>query len=248
MFTLRNKQLWWLVLGMGVMVLCGNVFAEEAGTEPASGGSFLEMAKDAGFMEYIILMVSVAGFALALQALVTLRAHLLRPPELAAELSNLVQEGNVEGAVEAAQSDNSFLGAVAFATLSNAQLGREAMEGAMMDSGEMEAGKLMNRIGMLNLIAAIAPMLGLTGTTVGMILTFSVLSHRADAVGTSEMAKGIGVALVCTFTGLMVAIPLLVIAFFLKARVTQVILEINNDCNEMIRLITSGGAQSEAAE
>jgi biopolymer transport protein ExbB/TolQ len=64
------------------------------------------------------------------------------------------------------------------------------------------------------------------------------------------MARGISIALICTFTGLMVAIPLLVIAFFLKARITQVMFEINNDCNEMIRVIMGGGApaEGEAAE
>jgi len=224
-----------VAVALGAMVYSTSVHADAV-----EGAGFLDMAKDAGFMEYIILLVSIAGFALALQAIVTMRAHLLRPPELANELINLVQEGNLDGAIEAAQGDGSFLGAVSFATLSNAQNGKEAMESAMADAGEIEATKLMNRIGMLSLIAAIAPMLGLTGTTIGMILTFAVIAVKADAVTASDMAKGIAVALVCTFTGLMVAIPLLIIAYFLKARVTQVIMEISNDCGEMVRMITSG--------
>ena len=238
MHTLRKKSLLLVAVAFCAIGFSASAFATE---EVVQGAGFLDMAKDAGFMEYVILMVSVAGFALALQAIVTMRSHLLRPPELATELINLVQEGNLDGAIEAAQTDNTFLGAVAFATLSNAQFGKEVMEGAMADAGELEAGKLLNRIGMLNLIAAIAPMLGLTGTTVGMILTFAVIATKADAVTASDMAKGIAVALVCTFSGLMVAIPLLVIAYFLKARVSQIIMEISNDCNEMIRTITTGG-------
>lgn len=234
------KGINWKFAGIGLafamVAASGGALAGEAKHAP----SFLDQAKDAGFMEWILLLVSIAGFALALQAMVTLRAHLLRPPELAAELSNLVQEGNVEGAFDAAQGDNSFLGAVALATLSNAQYGKEAMEGAMGDTGEVEANKLMHKIGVLNLIAAIAPMLGLTGTTVGMIETFSAMSAGGAEITADKMAKGISIALICTFTGLMVAIPLLVIAYFLKARVTQIIYEVNNDCNEMIRLITSG--------
>ncbi|MCY3017725.1 MAG: MotA/TolQ/ExbB proton channel family protein [Planctomycetota bacterium] len=210
--------------------------------------SFLDTAKDAGFMEYILLLVSVAGFALALQALVTVRSHLLRPPELAAELRNLVEEGNVEGAFDAAQGDNSLLGLLALATLSSAQGGKEAMEGAMSDAGAIETNKLMNKIGTLNMIAAIAPMLGLTGTTVGMIETFTVMSAGGAEITADKMARGISIALICTFTGLMVAIPLLVIAFFLKARVTQVVFEINNDCNEMIRTITGGGEPAATTE
>jgi len=211
----------------------------------AHAGSFFDMAKKAGPMEIVLLLVSITGFALCFQALVTLRGQLMRPPELANELINCVQEGNLDGAVQAAQSDTSLLGTCAFATLSNSQYGKEAMEGAMADVGELEAGKLLHKIGVLQLIAAIAPMLGLTGTTVGMIMTFATIADKADQISAAEMSEGIGVALVCTFTGLMVAIPLLSVSFFLKSRVQQTILEVSNDCNELIRLVTSG-EQAEA--
>jgi len=231
-----------VALGVVLLVISGSVWAgEEKHTR-----TFLDTAKDAGFMEYILLLVSIAGFALALQALVTLRSHLMRPPELAAELRNLTEEGNVEGAFDAAQGDSSLLGQIALSLLANAQNGKEAMEGAMADTAAVEGNKLMNRIGTLNLIAAIAPMLGLTGTTVGMIETFSVMSMGGAEVTADKMARGISIALICTFTGLMVAIPLLVIAFFLKARITQVMYEINNDCNEMIRVIVGGGEPAPA--
>ena len=224
-----------ILLGLGSIVASSTAHA-----------SFLDLAKEAGFMEIVLLLTSVTGFALCFQALVTLRAHLLRPPELANELINCVQEGNLDGAVEAAQGDSSFLGTVAFATLSNAQYGKDAMESAMTDAGEVESNKLRHKVGVLQLIAAVAPMLGLTGTTVGMIATFAVIAEKADAVTASDMAKGIAIALICTFTGLMVAIPLLAVSFFLKNRVTQTTLEIANDCNELVRLVNAG-EQGEAA-
>jgi len=228
---------------LALVFTAAGVMAEEGGKK--GHVSMLDQMKDAGFMEYILLLTSVAGFALALQAMVTLRAHLLRPPELATELSNLVQEGNVEGAFDVAQGDNSFLGACALATLSNAQYGKDAMDSALADAGEVEGNKLMNKVNTLNMIAAIAPMLGLTGTTVGMIETFSAMAAGGAEITADKMAKGISIALICTFTGLMVAIPLLVIAFFLKTRLVQTILEVQNDCNELIRLITSGEQPAE---
>lgn len=220
----------------GLALVTGQVHASES----VEGAGFLDMAKDAGFMEYILLLVSIAGMALFLQGLVVIRPHLMRPPHLSAELLQLVEEGNLEEALNISQADQSFLGVVATATLSKAEMGKEAMEGAMVDAGEVEANKFMHKIGVLNLIAAIAPMLGLTGTTIGMIQTFAVIAVKADAVTASDMAKGIAVALVCTFTGLMVAIPLLVGGYFLKARVTTVMHEISGDCNEMIRIVIHG--------
>ena len=232
------------LLALTFAIMTASAFAEEAAPKSGSSSSFFETAAKAGVMELVLLIVSIAGVALCLQALVTLRAHLLRPPELAAELNNLVQEGNLDGAFDAAQGDASFLGAVAFATLSNAQYGKEAMEGALADTGEVEANKLMTKVNTLNLIAAIAPMLGLTGTTLGMMKTFQAMSAGSN-VTPDKMAEGISVALVCTFTGLCVAIPLLTVAYFLKSRVTQIVFEVSNDCNELIRAATSGEQPAE---
>ena len=235
--SIKQLRGWMPVLVVAGLVL---VTGQLRAADEVEGAGFLDMAKDSGFMEYILLLVSIAGMALFLQALVVIRPHLLRPPHLSAELLQLVEEGNLEEALNISQADQTFLGVVATATLSKAEMGKEAMEGAMADAGEIEANKFMHKIGMLNLIAAIAPMLGLTGTTIGMIKTFGVIAVKSDAVTASDMAKGIAIALVCTFTGLMVAIPLLVGGFFLKARLTGVMHEISGDCNEMIRIVIHG--------
>ncbi len=238
-----------MVFALGLALMCSATgFAEDAAPSASKAApSLLDNMKEAGFMEYILLFVSIAGLALCLQALVTLRAHLLRPPELSIQLIDLCSQGDVQGALDAAQADSSFLGAVATSTLNNQQFGKEAMEGAMSDMGEIETNKVMNKIGTLNLIAAIAPMLGLTGTTVGMMATFSAMSAGGSEITPDKMAKGISIALVCTFTGLMVAIPLLVVSFILKSIVTKVIYEIVNDVNEMIRITTGGGEGGEEA-
>jgi biopolymer transport protein ExbB len=172
---------------------------------------------------------------LFLQCLAQIRPHLLRPPELAQELVSLCQEGNLEEAGNAAQSDDSMLGVVATAALSNIDRGKQSMQEAMQEAGDIESQKYVFRIGMLQLIGAVAPMLGLTGTTLGMIKTFAVIGKKADAVSPSDMAIGISEALICTFLGLMVAIPLIIGSYFLKGRLNQTTMEVANDVNEMIR-------------
>lgn len=234
-----NMKMVRVAMVLGVLALLAHAGAYAG--DDVQGAGFLDMAKDSGLMEYVLLIVSIAGVALGLQALVSIRPHLLRPPQTASELITLCQEGNIDEALELAQSDNTFLGNVAAATLANSQHGKEAMESAMADAGELEAGKYISKIGTLGLIAAIAPMLGLTGTTLGMIKTFAVIAVKADAVTASDMARGISIALVCTFTGLMVAIPLLIVGFFLKSKLTHTIHEISNDVGEMVRAVSGEG-------
>lgn len=83
---------------------------------------------------------------------------------------------------------------------------------------EVEAAKIPEverRLAFLNVMVVAAPLFGLLGTVLGMFLTF-----RAIGVGGSStsdiIAKGISEALVATQTGMMVAIPGLVIAFVAK--------------------------------
>jgi biopolymer transport protein ExbB len=77
---------------------------------------------------------------------------------------------------------------------------------------EMERG-----VAFLNVLVIGAPLFGLLGTVLGMLLTFKAIGIGGSS--TSEViAKGISEALVCTQTGMMVAIPGLVMAMVAKRR------------------------------
>ena len=83
---------------------------------------------------------------------------------------------------------------------------------------EVEAAKVPEvdrRIAFLNIMVVAAPLFGLLGTVLGMLLTFKAIGVGGSS--TSEViATGISEALVCTQTGMMIAIPGLVMAFVAK--------------------------------
>jgi biopolymer transport protein ExbB len=85
---------------------------------------------------------------------------------------------------------------------------------------EVEATKVTDmdrRVAFLNVLVISAPLFGLLGTVMGMLLTFKAIGIGGSS--TSEtIAKGISEALVCTQTGMMVAIPGLVMAMMAKRR------------------------------
>jgi biopolymer transport protein ExbB len=65
---------------------------------------------------------------------------------------------------------------------------------------------LDDRLAAIAVLAAVAPLLGLLGTVLGMIETFDVIS--VFGTGNSRaLAGGISIALITTQTGLLVAIP-----------------------------------------
>lgn len=82
-------------------------------------------------------------------------------------------------------------------------------------------------LGLLSLIAVIAPLLGFTGTVTGMIQAFMVIAaHAGGKVEPSMVAGGIYEALITTAYGLFVAIPSHVALHFLEGRVDEIGLRI----------------------
>ena len=83
---------------------------------------------------------------------------------------------------------------------------------------EVEAAKVPEvdrRLAFLNILVVSAPLFGLLGTVLGMLLTFKAIGIGGSS--TSEIiARGISEALVATQTGMMVAIPGLLLAFVAK--------------------------------
>lgn len=85
---------------------------------------------------------------------------------------------------------------------------------------EVEATKVlaMDRgVAFLNVLVISAPLFGLLGTVLGMLLTFRAIGVGGSS-GSEVIARGISEALVCTQTGMMVAIPGLVMAMVVKRR------------------------------
>lgn len=93
--------------------------------------------------------------------------------------------------------------------------------------------------GLLKLLAAVAPLLGLLGTVTGMIVTFQAITQSGS--GDSRlMADGISQALVTTVEGLVVAIPLLFLHALLASRSKGLIQILEQQSAGLIALHLSG--------
>ncbi len=107
-------------------------------------------------------------------------------------------------------SDNNPLGRILGLYDQNRRADAETLEIKLDEAVMREAPHLERGLTTLKILAAVAPMLGLLGTVVGMIETFQSIT----LFGTGDpqlMAGGISQALVTTALGLTVAIPLLLL-------------------------------------
>ena len=103
--------------------------------------------------------------------------------------------------------------------------GREAMVRKTQEVLQLSAERLNQHLNTIAVLAAIAPLLGLTGTVAGIMATFRVITSYG--VGNpSMMAGGIAQALMVTEAGLVVAFPLLLLHDYLHKRADA----IESDC------------------
>lgn len=98
----------------------------------------------------------------------------------------------------------------------------EALELKLDEAIMRETSPLESGLALIKVIYVVAPLLGLLGTVVGMILTF----QQITLFGTGDprmMAGGISMALVTTVQGLIVAIPLTILHSLLQSRARSLI-------------------------
>ena len=171
-----------------------------------SRGTILSLLKDVPDLLERIHQGGPIGYLIIAMGLFGLLFALVRNGQLFQQLRlTLSQHADLEH-----PRDDNPLGRVALVYQQNRDLEPDALEERLNEAVSEELPRLNWGLNLLRVLAAIAPLLGLLGTVVGMIQTFQDIT----LFGTGEprmMAGGISQALVTTALGLSVAIPILLL-------------------------------------
>ncbi len=173
-------------------------------------------------------ILSVAVCGLTVLCIMTLSRKKFTPPELKAQMFDLMQQCRVRSAIETAAASPSFLGRMMTLSLPHfdatdaEKLGIEQVEDAMADFVTTEIKPYQKWIGYFGVMGQVSPMIGLTGTVIGMVGAFDVLS-RTGGAEPAALAGNISLALLTTLGGLMVAIPSLALFFYFKNRLNDMV-------------------------
>lgn len=181
--------------------------------------------KKGGIVMYPLMLVALFALLLSLERFVVLsrRGHLSN--RFMKKLHSLVAVSKFEEAANLCLSKNTSLSMVLFAVLNKAKEDRDAAEKSLQEALLREQPKLERRMGLLAAMGSIAPLLGLLGTVTGIITLFNVITE----VGTNDarvLAGGISEALVTTETGLIVAIPVMILHGLLSEKIEKVTSEL----------------------
>ncbi len=104
--------------------------------------------------------------------------------------------------------------------------------------GNRQSSLLLARIAYLGDVGAVAPMLGLLGTTLGMMTTFQEIG-KTQYAGSNQlgMAQGVSEALLCTASGLVIGIPALIFYAIFRGKVNRLISEMESATTHLMALL-----------
>jgi biopolymer transport protein ExbB len=209
----------------------------------------LELFQRGGIMMYPLLLSSLLAVAIIVERLLTLR----RKKVIIPEIINIVEQFNSIKDLDLARSIclryDGPLPRIVSLGLDHSELDDRGIKELIEDQGRQEIRELQRGLGILETVAAIAPLMGLTGTVLGMIKVFGVI--KAQGVGqAAALSGGISEALLTTVAGLFIGIPTLIFHNYFSHKAENFVLDIEKYSGVLVRKlhgIGSGGQSRSAA-
>lgn len=189
----------------------------------AATPSVFDLAVQGGVMMIPIAACSIAVVAVVAERMTVLRPSRVVPPAFRARFEKALQaERPVEGMLDLASKPDSPAGRVLAAGVAKRHRPADQVERHLAAAGEHEVYLLRRRLRVLTVVAAVAPLLGLTGTIFGMIRSFQTVAASGESLGKAELlAGGIYEAMVTTAAGLLVAMPTVVMVHWFAGKIER---------------------------
>ena len=186
----------------------------------------------ASFMGTILLCL-IFGLALAIERIIYLSLATTNTDKLLGKIEDALESGGVEAAKEVCRNTRGPVASIFYQGLDRIEHGIDIVEKSIISYGSVQTGLLEKNLSWISLFISIAPMLGFMGTVIGMIMAFESIQQHGD-VNASIVAGPIGVALITTAGGLIVAVVLQLFYNYLISKIDSIV---NNMEDASISLI-----------
>ena len=177
--------------------------------------AFIAIIIKGGIVMIPLLACSLISLALTIERFVFWAK--LKTKDVLQQILSLVEKGEFEQALKLGKNSSQPIARVLAAGIAHRN---PAPAKAMEALAQAEIPVLKSRLGILDTIVTLAPLLGLLGTVVGMIGSFDVMSE-AGMGQPHAITGGVAEALIATATGLLIAILTLVSYNYFTAKVER---------------------------
>lgn len=221
------------------MMECGKTSAQHEGPEV-----LVDSLARGGVMMIPLMLASILALAIVIERLWSLRAGRIMPPEVIPEVHRRCREGRLDPGYLRILRAGSPLGTILAAALQARDRGRPAMRDATEHAGRQVTHELERYLNTLGTIASVSPYLGLLGSVIGMIEVFSAFPASGGLEDPARLAGGLSEILVATAAGLMVAIPSLILYRFLRGRITELTVRMEEEADHLVASLDEGSYAS----
>ncbi|MEI6491246.1 MAG: MotA/TolQ/ExbB proton channel family protein [Verrucomicrobiota bacterium] len=234
-----------LLVCSSALVLAPAAQAQEVVSVPMKTNLW-QIALSGGYVMIPLAALSVIAVMLILVYLVTLRRGAVATARYMQTAEALIRKKDYLGLLAISNRHNEAVARIVQRTLDfltknpRATLA-EAREIAQAEGSRL-AGAMNQQITYLADIGTIAPMLGLFGTVLGMIKSFTAVASDIAASRPMLLAHGVSEALVTTAAGLLVGIPAMAAYSFFRGRVQARISDLEAATTQLIALLGVGSS------
>ncbi len=189
----------------------------------------------AGFMAFVMLSL-IIGLAFVIERIIYLNLATTNTDKLLNDIEEALKAGGIDAAKEVCRSTRGPVASIFYQGLDRADEGIEMAEKSVMSYGSVQMGLLEKNLTWIQLMIAIAPMLGFMGTVIGMIGAFDAIQAAGD-ISPALVAGGIKVALITTVSGLIVAIILQVFYNYIVSKIDSLVTSMEDASISLIDLL-----------
>ena len=203
-----------------------------------------------GPFTYPLALCSIVVVWFSIERLVVLRRGRVIPRPFVKRFFEHIEDGKVDakGALKLCEESGSPIAMIFAHGLRKWGKSSVEVEQAIIDGGERQLSQLRKHLRVLNGAATVAPLLGLLGTVWGIIESFDAISSRQAMGKMEDLAAGIGLALLTTAVGLIIAIPSLIMYMYLSGRVDGLVMEMDGHGQDLVDLISAEGLAEQARQ
>ncbi len=179
---------------------------------------------EGGAFMWPILITLIFGLAFVIERAYSLMMSAVDSQAFFDTVSKSISDDGTEAAAKVCSETEGPVAAIFYAGLNKMNKGLDEVEKAIQNAGAIEMAFLEKNMIWLNAVITIAPMLGFTGTVVGMIAAFDAIKAAND-ISPAVVAGGISQALLTTAFGLVVAMIIQTFQNVFVARIDKLVLD-----------------------
>ena len=188
---------------------------------------------DGGNFMWPILVALIFGLGFTLERIYSLMMSRIDAKKFFDDIIKAIDNDGTEAALNLCEKTQGPVSAIFHAGLSRMHRGLAEVEKAIQNAGALEMAFLEKNMIWLNTVITIAPMLGFTGTVIGMISAFDAIKAAND-ISPAVVAGGISQALLTTAFGLVVAMIIQTFQNLFVSRIDKLVLEMEEQSVNII--------------